>query len=1033
MESTRRSLDRSREPGPKKPRLIDEHSARQLPQRQQGSGAVTTLARFRTNDRDSESSDSGRGSGGGGYQPQPPPQQELVTQYKTALAELTFNSKPIITNLTIIAGENQSAAKAIAATVCANILEVPSEQKLPSLYLLDSIVKNIGRDYIKYFAARLPEVFCKAYRQVDPSVHSSMKHLFGTWKGVFPPQSLQMIEKELGFAPAVNGSASVSATVRSDLQSQRPPHSIHVNPKYLERQRLQQSSRSKGVVNDMTGAILNSNEDLERPDRALGAARPWLDPRLNMHNNQHTHRDAFNDSVSEKSIGGSYGGSEYSSGISSNLISGAGRTGSRLIDLGHDKTWFKTGGGDTETISEQRNGFSLKNSFSNHEAPKSMNLDVHRQPRQNITNIQSNVMSGNWKISEEEEFTWDEMNSGLTDHGPNVSSNLSRDSWMADDENLEGEDHLQIRHPFGEKVDREISTVKKQLPGFGGHPPSSWQLQKHHSVDKLNLKPAYSEGFVSTLSGLPANASSLAVKKGNQSFPPNAVVGMAKIVGQQFDSGETKSPPGQSPLRQQSPLLPGTVHHPHSMHNLAEQEIPQNLKTSQILGGLRSQHIKDPSPTGRPVVQVGNLRRSQEKDMQGPLSSVTSFRPKLQQQKLGPSQTEVNAKTKLPQSKISLARETSEQSTTSNLSAAAVKSGTIPKKSVSSNLDPRNLPSKSGVQPTWSGRSSPTTLISSGSAVASPSSLDPLHNDSSRLPKKPQGKAGQPPQRFSTQPPASSNVSSSSAPSANNNNLNPIANLLSSLVAKGLISAETESLTKVPSEAQMGSKDQTEIITTCCSLPVTSVSGSAAVPALSSRDEVDAATKTSLALPQSTSTKIRNLIGFDFRPNVIREFHPPVISELLDDFPHHCKICGIKLKQEEQFNRHLEWHATREQHDLIKASRSWYAKSSDWIAGKAEYSSEFELTDTVDVHDKKTDSSQLDTMILADENQCLCVLCGELFEDVYCLERNEWMFKGAVYMNYSDINSEMESRNVGPIVHAKCLSENSIVTNLDND
>lgn len=123
MDGSRRSFDRSREPGMKKLRLAaEEPNARSFPLRSIGAGPNQIQSRY---ERDTDINDPSRG---GGYQPQPLPphqqHQELLEQYRTALAELTFNSKPIITNLTIIAGENLHAAKAIASTVCTNILEV---------------------------------------------------------------------------------------------------------------------------------------------------------------------------------------------------------------------------------------------------------------------------------------------------------------------------------------------------------------------------------------------------------------------------------------------------------------------------------------------------------------------------------------------------------------------------------------------------------------------------------------------------------------------------------------------------------------------------------------------------------------------------------------------------------------------------------------------------------------------------------------------------------------------------------------------
>lgn len=70
--------------------------------------------------------------------------------------------------------------------------------KLPCLYLIDSIVKNLGPPFVELFEANLAENFCSAYTTlVDDKTRREFLRVFALWNGLFSEVVLREIEDRL--------------------------------------------------------------------------------------------------------------------------------------------------------------------------------------------------------------------------------------------------------------------------------------------------------------------------------------------------------------------------------------------------------------------------------------------------------------------------------------------------------------------------------------------------------------------------------------------------------------------------------------------------------------------------------------------------------------------------------------------------------------------------------------------------------------------------------------------------------------------
>ncbi|RQM06731.1 hypothetical protein DH86_00003957, partial [Scytalidium sp. 3C] len=132
---------------------------------------------------------------------------EVAEDYRKALEDLTMNSRYEISNLTIIAKENTEHAYAIAEALKNHIKQTSPAKKLPALYVLDSVVKNVGTPYTLFFGRQLYSTFMEAYALVDNNVRRKMDEMLKTWKEpvpgsmdtqpVFPPEITRPIENAL--------------------------------------------------------------------------------------------------------------------------------------------------------------------------------------------------------------------------------------------------------------------------------------------------------------------------------------------------------------------------------------------------------------------------------------------------------------------------------------------------------------------------------------------------------------------------------------------------------------------------------------------------------------------------------------------------------------------------------------------------------------------------------------------------------------------------------------------------------------------
>lgn len=959
------------------------------------------------------------GGAGGGYDDGPLPAEDIVGLYEEVLSELTFNSKPMIGDLTAIAGEQREHARGIASSICNRILKVPADQKLPSLYLLDSIVKNVGREYVVHFSACLPKVFCEAYNQVDSSLHPAMRHLLGTWSQVFHPSVLRKIEDELHFSTPLNQRVTGLMDRRySESPSPGPTHGIHVNPKYLERRVVGSCSDEDRINLEGDPVEILGRNTSESPERWSGVNPKFHDVR-------------------------------HLKGVSSGLQVYERKPCIQIGDYGFDSFESLSPGHEiARPVSPETTAMRASSMVGVERPLPYLKSRRSRSPPRN--GIKRSLSPVNGRFQRDISFERGERASpSHSGHGFGHERVHDQNGWLDrrwrsdnDAQSQESSTGHDLKNIYSKQRSREL------IDAYGDHRETGNFHEKRPKVQQLdvigitsktttrNWQSSEEEEFIwEDMSPTLANHDN---RKSLQPFrPSNERPGSSRpgdiLLEHDLRRGDRADQASLHPLVDED-KIPLIQYGHGSLNKYLDDAESQN---EPLLEYKSSRHLQDP---GKPYSFQHNSQQIRGPNSQRRVPeyaySVGATIPSFGQNLPAPHDH-------LPDAEMPFRRSPGFPSGNSNVYPPALEKHWARRQYT----PPRSAPV---IRP-------PLPLVAippnRKHLEGNKPEIDQGPNLSSVLPQQhydrrfnylngPLQSSGQSSGSVNVRPQSQEPSTSCQFQDAPGSFLLPAQPRGSSyLVPQPPSYVQTQghdvknSLPEIPSSYGMQSLSDTGFHMPSGALPplptgphrvslpmgpssqnISSILSSGLISSLMSQGLI------SLKPPGQS----QDSVGVEFNTEVLKVRHESTVNALYADLPRQCTTCGLRFRCQEEHSSHMDWHVTKNRvskNRKQQPSRKWFVSGKEWLSGAEVLGTDvvpgFLPTEAVTENKGNTEMA-----VPADENQTTCALCGELFEDFYSDETEEWMYKHAVYLNAR--NGSIESLDIsqrGPIVHDKCRPE----------